>query len=179
MSKGATIMSQMKYYDPVKNWRKIKPHLAKAEPVLVRDFNKFTSGRWNKEFTAGHYPEEFESCDWRWDRKGRHPQFWRYVKHAACHWLVNHGLVLAQFVMPQKSWRIVTSQRHSTVWDGNELLFDFNFLALGISADEAFLYASQGGKVLPIGQELEVHFAEHYSVESSRGVTMNGVKEAA
>lgn len=128
----------VRYYDPVRNWRRIEPHLPVAEPVLVRDFNRFTFGRWRKPFTVGHYPAQFESCDWRWERRGRHPRFWRYVKHSACHWLVNHGLVLAQSVMPERPWRIVTSDRHSTVWDGDATLFDLNFVALQVPASEAW-----------------------------------------
>jgi hypothetical protein len=57
-----------------------------------------------------------------------------YVKHAACHWLVNFALELAQHVEPNRAWRIITSQEHSTVWDGKDTLFDFNFLALGVTA---------------------------------------------
>ena len=30
------------------------------------------------------------------------------------------------------SWRIITSVKHSTLWDGKRLLFDFNFSAMGI-----------------------------------------------
>lgn len=79
----------MKYYDLKKNWRRIKRHLAdKAlNEILIRDFNKFTYGRWRKKFTSGHFPAEFESCDWAFGHKGRRPAFWKYTKHSACHWL--------------------------------------------------------------------------------------------
>ena len=82
--------SKIKYYDLSKNWRKVRPHLdnPRVAETLVRDFNKYTYGRWRQRFTAGRYPCEFESCDWRFERRGRPPHFWRYVKHAACHWLV-------------------------------------------------------------------------------------------
>ena len=44
---------RMKYYDLKKNWHRIKPHLEDKElnDILVRDFNKFTFGRWNHPFT--------------------------------------------------------------------------------------------------------------------------------
>jgi hypothetical protein len=37
----------MQFYDAIKNWRRIKPHLADAEfnRILVEDFNKYTYGR--------------------------------------------------------------------------------------------------------------------------------------
>lgn len=82
------------------------------------------------------------------------PAYWHYVKHAACHYLVNFNLELAQCVLPTEPWRIVTSQQHSTVWNGADLLFDFNFQALGIPADEAFAMARAAGEELRPGQHL-------------------------
>jgi hypothetical protein len=133
-------VDEIKYYDLRKKWRKVKPHLEnpRVADTLVRDFNKFTYGKWRKRFTAGQYPCEFEDCDWRTRRRGRHPEFWEYVKHAACHWLVNFTLELAQLVEPDRKWRILTSDKHSTVWDGEDTLFDFNFLALGIPPKQCF-----------------------------------------
>ena len=154
----------MKYYDIPKHWTKrIDPHIESVRCILTRDFNKFTWGRWRKKFTDQDVPHGFDSCDWRWRHKGRHPRYWDYVCHSACHWLVNFNLRLAQLVEPKREWRILTSQEHSTVWDGAETLFDFNFLALGVPADEAFQLANE--KHLPVGKELKVYFAEHYSVE--------------
>lgn len=56
----------MYYYDLESKWTKrIKPHLndKKLCELLVRDFNKFTYGRWQSRFVAGQYPSEFETCD--------------------------------------------------------------------------------------------------------------------
>jgi hypothetical protein len=72
-----------------------------VQKVLIRDFNRYTWGRWRKKFTAGQVPADHESCDWRWQGRGRHPAYWQYVKHAACHWLVNWSLVLAQKAVSQ------------------------------------------------------------------------------
>jgi hypothetical protein len=110
------------------------------------------------------YPEEFESSDWRLDRRPPHPRFWRYVKHEACHWLVNFALRLATLAEPGRVWRVVTSQAHSTVWDGKRTLFDLQFQALGVKAEECWELASQGGKVLRPGQYLKTYFMEHYSL---------------
>lgn len=144
----------MRYYDLKRHWTKrIEPHLgdAKLNAILVRDFNKFTTGNWGKPFHRGQLPRDFESCDWDWERVGREPRYLRYVKHSACHWLVNFNLRLAQSVEPDRVWRIVTSDAHSTVWDGKQTLFEFNFLAFGIPADECFSLAN--AEHLPPGKE--------------------------
>jgi hypothetical protein len=90
-------------------------------------------------------PKDYDSCDWRWEtgRPGRTPAYWDYVCHAACHWTCNLHLWVALEVEPETPWRIVTSQAHSTVWDGDQTLWDGNFLALGIPADEAWKLASE------------------------------------
>jgi hypothetical protein len=74
--------NKLQYHDIQKNWWKIRPHLADKElnEILVRDFNKYTWGRWRQKFLPGNYPDDFESCDWRWDqgRRGPCPAFWRF-----------------------------------------------------------------------------------------------------
>jgi hypothetical protein len=67
----------MKYYDLKRNWYRVKPHLENKElnDILVRDFNKFTFGRWGRKFTYGDLPCEFESCDWDIDHRGKRPAF--------------------------------------------------------------------------------------------------------
>lgn len=150
----------MSYYDLKKNWRRVKPHLEdkKLNNILVRDFNKFTTGCWRRPFVHGDLPSDFESCDWHIDRRGKRPAFWRYVRHGACHWLVNFSLRLATLVEPQKPWRIITSEGHSTVWDGGDTLFDFNFQAFGIDPNECFETAFE--KELKPGKYLRVYLAE-------------------
>jgi hypothetical protein len=167
-SKSTTTSESMKYYDLKKNWRRVKPHLAdkKLNDILVRDFNKFTFGRWGREFVHGDLPSEFESCDWDCDHRGRRPAFWQYVKHSACHWLVNFSLRLAMLVKPERPWRIIKSQKHSTVWDGNDTLFDFNFQAFGIDPNECFTLAFE--RELKTGQYRRVYFPEHYTVDIAR-----------
>ena len=159
----------MRYYDLKRNWRKVEPHLSDSvvQKTLVRDFNRYTMGLWNQPFRAGQFPREFESCDWDWEHRGPQPRFWKYVKHAACHWLVNFNLSLAQLVLPDRPWRILTSQDHSTTWDGKETLFDFNFLALGVSPDECFEMAKNGpyARQLGIGRMKRTYYAQHWPSE--------------
>ena len=158
----------MKYYDLKKYWPKAKRHLGDEElnNILVRDFNKFTYGRWGKEFTHGRFPTDFESCDWQWRYRGRRPAFWKYTKHSACHWLVNFSLRWAMLTEPNRMWRIITSSKHSTVWDGNKTLFDLNFQAMGVSPNECFSLAFK--RQLKPGNYTEVNFAQHYTIESAR-----------
>ena len=85
----------MIYYPIQKNWsRRIEPHLTnkRVQATLVRDFNKYTYGRWRQRFLPGMRPTEFESCDWRVTRGGRQPEYFDFVKHGACHWLVGFNL---------------------------------------------------------------------------------------
>jgi hypothetical protein len=154
-------IESMKFYPVVKNWgRKIRPHLDNPalQKLLLSDFNKYSTGRWGERFRRGAYPEDFEGCDWSLSVRGRHPEYFRYVKHGACHWLVNFNLRLAQLVEPKKEWRIVTSNAHSTVWDRELTLFDMNGLALFCGdASECFRSAAlqPDSEELDIGELLE------------------------
>jgi hypothetical protein len=106
----------------------VQPHLNDPElnGILIRDFNKFTYGRWEQKFEPSMVPRQFESCDRDMSIPGRRPRFWAFVKHSACHWLCGFTLKLAMLVAPDRPWRIITSDEHSTCWDGKDLLFDFN-----------------------------------------------------
>ena len=67
----------MRYYDLKRHWtKKIVPHLGDEElnHILVRDFNRYTFGRWHEPFKPGMLPESFESCDWRFDQHGPQPR---------------------------------------------------------------------------------------------------------
>jgi hypothetical protein len=106
-------------------------------------------------FSPQDYPCYCEYSKWRRGNRGRHPRFWRYVCSGACHWLVNFALRLASLVEPDQPWRIITSAKHSTVWNGADLLFELNYLAMDISARECFEAACTDGRVLRIGKYLE------------------------
>jgi hypothetical protein len=159
----------IKYYDIARNWsKKIEPHLAngKVQDTLVEDLNKFTKGKWEKEFTYGQVPYDFASAvttfeafewwdDWWSAHRGPMPRYLRYVLHSACHWLVNFNLELAMRAEPKRPWRIINSDHHSTVWDGRDTLFDINYFAFRIPAEECFALANeehlQPGEHLLIG----------------------------
>lgn len=62
---------------------------------------------------------------------------------------------MAQRTVAQPTWRIVTSDAHSTVWDCKQTLFDFNFTAFGISPDHVWVMAITDGYVLESSELLE------------------------
>ena len=153
---------KMRYYDVVRYWTKrFEPHLRDPElnDILVKDFNRFTRGRWGQVFRRGQYPYEFETCDWAVSRRGPMPRFHKYVKHAACQWMVNFYLRLVSLAEPKRGWRIVTSDDHSTVWDSRQTLFDPQFMALGVPVRESWELARKRGRILRPGEYLEVFFA--------------------
>jgi hypothetical protein len=162
--------ARLHYYDLKRHWsKKVLPHLhdKTLNDILVKDFNKYTSGRWKKKFILGQLPHEFETGDWWLDHKGPKPRFWWYTKSEACHWLVNFNLKLASLVSPNQKWQIITSDLHSTVLNGADTLFDFNFLAFGIPPAECFDLAVQGAnaKTLPPGKFRKVYYAEDWDKE--------------
>jgi hypothetical protein len=74
---------------------------------------------------------------------------------------VNFNMTLAQLVVPDRPWCILTSDRHSTCYDGKDTLFDFNFCALGIPAEEAYELATEGpnAEQLAPGKLLQTYLA--------------------
>ena len=151
-----------KYYDPVRNWQRIEPHLhdPKIRSVLEDDFTQYTMELCNEEMDPSKWPRDYESLDldapnwWRW-HKGRKPAYWKLVKHGACHWLVNTNLLLAQRVSPRRKWRILHSDAHSTVWDGDSTFFDLNFTALRIDPNETWTLATTDGRTLEPAEMLD------------------------
>jgi hypothetical protein len=158
----------MRYFCLKKNWRRVKRHLDNPDlnALLVREMNKYTFGRWLDPFKLGDYPADHDSCAWRFEAR-RQPAFWRYACHSACHLLVNWALELAQLVEPGREWRIVSSQKHSTVWDGGETLFDINFQALGIEPDECWELArkQRDSRVLGPGKRKRTYVTDHFAAD--------------
>ena len=128
----------MHYYDLKANWHRVEPHLGDEQlnALLVRNSNFYTMGLWGKRFRSGQLPLEFEPDPALLGADK--PAYFSYVKRGACHWLVNFTLRLAQLVEPDRAWRIISSDKHSTVWDGESMLFDFNYQAFGVSPERCF-----------------------------------------
>ena len=161
LSSPSAGQTRFRYYDLKKNWRKVEPHLRDPvlNDILVEDFDQFTMGRWNVPFPEDLYPVDFEDCQW-WpdDPKFKFSPYMRYVKYGAGHWLVNFALRLAMLVEPNREWRIITSSKNSTVWDGCDTLFEFNWQAFGVPADMCFRSAHD--EVLRPGEFMDAGFPE-------------------
>lgn len=164
MTKPRIKISRIKYVPIVQHWRRLRPLFQSSEAERIwrlnmRDYaqqraveNKYKHIHRPSRIKT---PSDYDSCDWRFGRRGRPPEFWKYVCHSACHWLVDLHLHVASMAFPKWQWRIVTSGGkpcHSTLWNGDiesPMLFDLNFLALEVTAKEAWQIASKGRFLKP------------------------------
>ncbi len=157
-------VSRAVYFPIQKHWRRLKPIFESKEAYSIWWPNMLEyseqRARQNEYSLNGRHlkfqlPRDFDSCDWRYNcegRKGRQPRFWDYACHSACHWLVDLCLYVASTAYPDVPWRIVSSAKHSTVWNGdieNPILFDVNFLAIGVTPKEALTLARKGRELKP------------------------------
>ncbi len=156
------------YVNIQKYWRKLKPLFESPEATKIwqRNFVDYYEQRKSNCVKSGHSkarepwrlvlssPSQFDSCDWRYHDQppGPRPRFWDYACHSACHWVADLGMFVATRGFPQMDWCIITSEKHSTVWNGSikyPMLFDINFSAIGVAPDEAWKLATDGGTVWP------------------------------
>ena len=166
-------MTQPTYYPIQKNWRKLKPLYEQPKNLCLSywEMEAYMRGRrkdfglpaqeYFKEYSDDVRPCQYETTDWRCmtGRRGRQPAYWDWVCHMACHWVVNTNYSVITELEPDRCWRIVESDLHSTIVDFDRmLLFDPNFLALDISAEETWemTVLQQNSRILRVGQ-----FAEH------------------
>lgn len=155
----------MEFYPIQKRWKKLGPLYRSPEATAIwhPEMEAYSFGRAEdygypfrpRPLTPDLRPEAYDSCDWRWcqGRRGPQPHFWEYTCHAACHWVAPLHLWVAQQAEPDRQWRLVSSNAHSTIWDGKETLFDGNFLALGISPEETWELAARqaDSEIYPVG----------------------------
>ena len=156
----------MQYVAIQKHWRRLGPlyRSPAAVPIWYLEMEAYRAQRADQygrtyrpaSLAAELVPANYECCDWRVTRgrRGPEPAFWAYVCYAACHWVCNLHLWVAMQHQPDRPWRIVTSDRHSVVWDGAQTLWDGNFLALEVPAAEAWKLAAGRPDTmrLPIGE---------------------------
>ena len=132
-------------YDLEANWPKVEPHVEHpdVQAVLARDLNVYLASRHHSlRYNPDEmYPIDCDDTDWGYSWRFADdyaPDFWFYTVCHACHWLVNFNLLVAQRAEPDRPWRIMTSDGHSTVWDGDQTVFDFNDLAMGVTPPKDF-----------------------------------------
>lgn len=145
------------YYPIQKNWKKLRPIFESPRilQIMHSEMECFNEDRANVggfeykrlPFDLSLRPSRYDSCDWRFDRyredgsyrRGPSPCYWEWACHSACHWVVNHNLEVISTLEPDRPWQISTSDAHSTVVDiERNLMFDTNFLAIGISAEKCW-----------------------------------------
>ena len=123
---------QMKYCDTKREWNSIRPFVDETEEATSIWYYRFEryarSLNWSpKPLTPTLTPSGYDSCDWRSGhyedprsvtRRGRRPRFWQYACFGSCHFNVYLNLYLAECIEPDRVWVVVSSDKHSTVWDG-------------------------------------------------------------
>ncbi len=165
----------MKYVNVQKEWRKLGPiyRSASAKCIWLTNMREFVAARQLQLYHEGEEffyheiknpacPHNFDNLDWldswheiRNQRGGRLPAYTNFCCSGACHWLVDLNLYVVKMAWPSLPWRIVVSDKHSTVWDSYNLIFDPTFLALGIPPDECWEAAVLGPNTefLEIGEQ--------------------------
>lgn len=161
MTKPCIKISKLGYFPITKHWHKLKPLFESKEAENLWRFNlrdyaqqKSCEHKFRYKYDESRYrfPADHDGCDWRCCRNSRHPEWWDYVCHSACHWLVDMNLWVAMQAYPEVPWQIITQRHHSTIWNGdknNPVLFDLNFLALEVTAKQAWKIASRGRFLKP------------------------------
>lgn len=154
--------SELRYFPVVKHWKHLRPlyETKAAEFIWRRNMRDYAEQRaLQHKYKHQHdesriqWPIDYNSCDWMCGRIGRPPDFWRFVCHSACHWLVDLNLFAITLAFPFWKWRVVSGDKHSTVWNGElkiPILFDLNFTALEIPPKDAWKMSF--GKVLKPGE---------------------------
>lgn len=163
------------YFDFSTAWNKTLKTIIESAPakrMLERDFKIFVACKRNHyrarmmqanlpfdanawAFEKGKLPADYDSCDWRY---GRLPLWHQYVCHGACHYVANTLLYVAMVAYPNKAWRIVTSSKHSTIWDGEQTLFDLNFVTLNVPIHECIedAFMQSDTVVLKVGEYMRL-----------------------
>lgn len=153
--KDATVrtIQQLSYLNPQerKHWRRIKPVLQEQTTrelwhSELEDFRRQKLEQngfpyWPRTLNAKLTPSDYGPLQLG-SRRGRWPEYHKHCTYGACHWTCNLWLYVGTKAFPEHQWRIMTSGKHSTVWNGRSLLFDPTFQALGIPPGECWELAA-------------------------------------
>ena len=139
----------MDYYPLQSRWQRLK-HFYRSQEARELWFPSMEAYgahhiyKWDfREQERYKLPCDYDRCDWRWGRRGRRPHFHDFICSGACHWLASLSLWAAYTADPWRDWRIVSSELHSTVWDGDKTIFDTNFIGLEVPVEECWAMAGQ------------------------------------
>ena len=136
--------NNLKYFDVSRYWKILNPiyesNLIKEIALYEMNCHRENISKIHnfafKETESFEYPKRFDSCDWRFSRKGRPPLFDNWICHAACHWIANINAAVVMEAFPVRAWRVINSDYHSTVWDGKSTIYDTNFYGLKIPIED-------------------------------------------
>jgi hypothetical protein len=143
------------YIDPVRHWPQLRPifETEEVQKLIALEMLDYTMrSDYAKQILTNLLPEDpakwrphlIDNCDWRCGRRpaGYHD----YVCHGWCHWGARVNLLVANRWRPKKDWRMVHSQKHATVYDGEGNLFDMQFAALRVPTAECWKLATTRGR---------------------------------
>jgi hypothetical protein len=136
----------MKYYDLEENWGKVESYLSHptVKEALKRGMDDLLS-KWNRKFDETKVPRDYEWNNWHWEFDYEsEPKYWKYTLFNACFWLVDFNLELAKLAEPDENWVIVRNDKHATVWNGEDIIFEFNLMAFGWTADDCYQLSMKG-----------------------------------
>jgi hypothetical protein len=146
------------YFPIEKCWQELSP-IFESETIreLTRyEMNSFLVARWEVKGKTDDlilhktfkYPVEFDEADW-----ARTHQYHAWVCSASCHFMCNVNLAVLKIYQPEKDWKLIFSRKHSTIWDGDHLIYDMQSLALGFTACQVVNTINNHNAVeLPVGR---------------------------
>ena len=173
----ASMPAGFRHFDIGRNWKKLAPYAEtkEARRRLDRDLRIYSAVRareadehykklghknysssWN-QYTEGTMPNGLDTrCQ---SMSARPKKYEDYILGGGCHWIVNWSLCILEHALPKKEWRIVSSDLHSAVWDGNKTFFDITYFPRGLSIDDTYWNTIHQGscRILAPGQELKLY----------------------
>ena len=104
------LSNNLKYLNVSRYWKILNPiyESNKIKKLALYEMNCYRENACkvhNLTFNAAQsfqYPKHFDSCDWRFSRKGRPPIFDNWICHAACHWIANINVAVVMEAFPDR-----------------------------------------------------------------------------
>ncbi|MCP9784143.1 hypothetical protein KBY83_12615 [Cyanobium sp. WKJ7-Wakatipu] len=166
---------QPSFYPIQKRWRRLRPLFEQRYilELMHEEMECYAEARAEdhgyeyrpRPFSLELRPADYDNMDWRWSgRRGPQPGYWAWAAAGACHWLASHNLFVIRDLEPDRPWQIATSDKHSTVVDlERKLLFDPNFMAMGIFPEECWKESVgwHNSEILPMGVYIDHTQAKH------------------
>ena len=132
------------YFNVSKYWDKLNPiyETDEIKEIALYKLNAYLKvkakddGYTFKPLTEFVYPCDYNSDFWICDGRKRRLKYFNWVLHRACHWMAPINLEVIVKALPDREWRLVYSDFHSTVFDGKRTVYDLNYKAWGVPITE-------------------------------------------